>query len=1407
MTSERPDYDSVEHLWELHARILARYGGEDADTADLHQKVNSFSSKFKFLSMFLGYTQRWSDAHEVVPNLDSLLIKIAIAAQAFREELLNITCVYQPTHFFLATFTGLNEKIELLKPEISEAYLQHLSSHNFHPLPPSAQTSDWHPFLVLVMKNLSFIRKEYNLVGPLWKRMKAFNKNLKSFLRFIINTDFPHCEVVIQAAHVCCWFFYTGMDQNGMAMLLADLQHKIDLASPEFFERILEFLQHHQKYNVDFVREMLHVSGTSGLENRLVSLLTCALKSMETKKLDLHWFSKHIKPLFVEARSLGDTTLEACKTGHVVLFARIWFLEAEIFLKEQQPGGSSTLLSLSIKDQVKFLYDESNFLRESLTPQEKLENQMLELIEQIPKQVDYLYESSQSHAKGFIPSKIRDVLYKFLVQMMLFSTKELLSNLIKSHESFTFLMKRQIGTLHEELTMVIEIVFNQFKEITEDERLTLTCIEELASGVTSLCNSFPADEITEEAMNKMGLWLFDLLERVQTLQAKLKELYLQVPMLNFPKTPALGFIEFLQQKLKQLLKWNPDSVAHLTNRIETISEDFEFLISHLIDFKEKGVENHGRKELCTRLIHVAHEAEYAIDSLVVKSGDEWNQFLWLYHISEEIRLIKMQVRPFQGKAIAVGVQNAVQTTRHEIPRTRATGTSEDVLILNDQQKEIVNLLKRESTHRDVISIVGMPGIGKTTLANQVYNDPEIVGSFHIRAWCYVSQVYTKRDLLLEILSHNQPNDKIHAMEDEDLELLLYQSLRRNRYLIFLDDVWDIGVWDNLQCSFPNDQNGSKILITSRLSDVVSKVTPESDLVKLRPLSDDESWELLRMKIFPEKRCPEKLREVGREIAEKCQGLPLSVVAIASLLKGRKMKPESWKQIVRSLNPRIIDDPQTRCMEIFELSYKNLPDYLKACFLYLAVFQEDKEIPVQKLTWLWMAEGFIQEKNSKSLEDLAEDYLIDLIGRSLITVAKRRSDGGVKSCRLHHLVRALCLLKAKKENFLEFITSDDKPYASFDDDLDLEEFEPSYPMNYDGYRLSISTRRNHFVMSTPSGSYVRTLLFFATGDTYPRCPYDISFISRNFKLLKVLDLECINMGNLFAAGIDLLLHLIYLAVGGDIDCIPSSLANLRNLESFLVKGLKGKVILPDAIWHMARLRHVRVKDRLSFNLKDLQVGISTQLNNLVSLSSVSLSPGEHAEEIIRRLPNVRKLSCIILRSRNYSVECIEFPRFERLTELMALKISYRGKGLNVSAFDFPKSLKKLSLSNFFLRGYHISKIGSLSNLEVLKLRSIVFKHTNWRLIKGKFRQLKCLKLESVNIVKWKANSERLPSLQHLVLRRCENLKKVPVDFVKIETLQIIEVQGCRESVEISLRRLKEEELHQYGTDILKVLINH
>ncbi|XP_027155676.1 putative late blight resistance protein homolog R1A-3 [Coffea eugenioides] len=123
------------------------------------------------------------------------------------------------------------------------------------------------------------------------------------------------------------------------------------------------------------------------------------------------------------------------------------------------------------------------------------------------------------------------------------------------------------------------------------------------------------------------------------------------------------------------------------------------------------------------------------------------------------------------------------------------------------------------------------------------------------------------------------------MEDEDLELLLCQSLGRNRYLIFMDDMWDIGAWDDLQSSFPNDQNGSTILITSSLSDVVFKVTLESNLFNLRPLSDDETWEFLRMKIFPKQCCSEELWEVGKTMLGTVKGCLFHLLQLQVSLKG------------------------------------------------------------------------------------------------------------------------------------------------------------------------------------------------------------------------------------------------------------------------------------------------------------------------------------------------------------------------------------------------------------------------------------------------------------------------------------------------------------------------------------------
>ncbi|KAL3507302.1 hypothetical protein ACH5RR_032684 [Cinchona calisaya] len=357
--------------------------------------------------------------------------------------------------------------------------------------------------------------------------------------------------------------------------------------------------------------------------------------------------------------------------------------------------------------------------------------------------------------------------------------------------------------------------------------------------------------------------------------------------------------------------------------------------------------------------------------------------------------------------------------------------SETLVDLHDEEQAIVDQLTRGSSQRHIISIVGMPGIGKTTLARTAYNNQNVMLHFHRRAWCYVSQVYEKRELLLGILRDiHGLTDQICQMSEEDLESKLRQCLLKNKYLIVIDDIWDAGAWNDLKSSFPEDINGSRILITSRLRDVALEIEPNGDPHSLRPFSDDESWKLLEGKVFQGEGCPQELLLAGKEIAQKCRGLPLAVVAISGLLRRTEKSKELWEQIAESLSSEIMKDPEAQCLEILELSYKHLPEHLKSCFLYLGVFLEDRDIPVSKLIRLWLAEGFIEKTESKRLEDIAEAYLEDLIHRSLVIISKSRSNAKVKACRLHDLILDFCRSKAEDENFLQLVTRCDKPYSSF-----------------------------------------------------------------------------------------------------------------------------------------------------------------------------------------------------------------------------------------------------------------------------------------------------------------------------------------------------------------------------------------
>ncbi|KAL0284407.1 UNVERIFIED_CONTAM: putative late blight resistance proteinR1B-14 [Sesamum angustifolium] len=260
-------------------------------------------------------------------------------------------------------------------------------------------------------------------------------------------------------------------------------------------------------------------------------------------------------------------------------------------------------------------------------------------------------------------------------------------------------------------------------------------------------------------------------------------------------------------------------------------------------------------------------------------------------------------------------------------------------------EEMRTRLTGASSKREIVSIVGMGGIGKTTLARQAFDDSYVVYHFDTRAWVTVSQEYSLRQVLIGLLdSANILTEKMYDKREEELADCLYKSLIGRRYLIVMDDIWDTEIWDAVRRFFPDDCNGSRVLLTTRLTDVALYADSFSPLHKMQFLKEGASWNLLCKKVFGGKECPSELEDIGKVIARNCGGLPLAIVVIGGLLSKESRKEEYWRTLADNLSSIVTEDDE-QCLEILGLSYNRLPHHLRACFLYMAVFPEDYEIPV------------------------------------------------------------------------------------------------------------------------------------------------------------------------------------------------------------------------------------------------------------------------------------------------------------------------------------------------------------------------------------------------------------------------------------------------------------------------------
>ncbi|PHT39440.1 hypothetical protein CQW23_23013 [Capsicum baccatum] len=247
--------------------------------------------------------------------------------------------------------------------------------------------------------------------------------------------------------------------------------------------------------------------------------------------------------------------------------------------------------------------------------------------------------------------------------------------------------------------------------------------------------------------------------------------------------------------------------------------------------------------------------------------------------------------------------------------------------------------------------------------------------------------------------------------------MLRQRLMTKRYLIVLDDMWDGIAWDELRLSFPDVGNKNRIIITTRLEEVVKKVKYHTDPYSLPFLTLNESCKLLQKKVFHQEGCPLELQVVSEAVARKCKGLPLVVVLVAGIIKKNKMEASWWHE-VKSFLLSNIGKSEEYSLATMHLSYDNLPDYLRPCLLYMGMFPEDAIIPVSKLISLWIAEGFVHNiESGRSMEEVAEGYLTELISSNVVMVSRRRYNNTVKYCQVHDVVLHFCLEKSKEEKFM------------------------------------------------------------------------------------------------------------------------------------------------------------------------------------------------------------------------------------------------------------------------------------------------------------------------------------------------------------------------------------------------------
>ncbi|XP_051115771.1 putative late blight resistance protein homolog R1B-16 [Andrographis paniculata] len=591
----------------------------------------------------------------------------------------------------------------------------------------------------------------------------------------------------------------------------------------------------------------------------------------------------------------------------------------------------------------------------------------------------------------------------------------------------------------------------------------------------------------------------------------------------------------------------------------------------------------------------------------------------------------------------------------------------------------------------------------------------------------------------------------------------------------MDDIWTLQAWYDLRRFFPDNGNGSRIIVTTRLSQVAASLGSH-DPYPMTFLDTNTSWSLFCQTVFGEENCSHpELEQMGRGIVRNCRGLPLQIAVIGGLLAKSGMTTEYWESIAENVSAFGNSSDGEHCLNILLLSYNNLPIYLKPCFLYMKTFGEDANIKVSKLIRLWVDEGFIKIKNDKRLEELGKEYLKDLLDRNLLFVRETNEiTGELEKCGIHDLLRDLCISVSKKEDFLC------SPRVK---DINIRYWDGVCFLC--GGSAVEEERRNLLALDVIPPS--------ASQENPPVCGDCKVTYSRTKGLRLVMAIEKVGIAHDTRVQ-----HTKLRCVRVKYDFYPNFIAPsilhfLWNLQS-LIFPHSSSVVLPSEIWHMPQLRIIEFK-AVVLSKPSLAHAGEKDIFILKNLHTLRFAMNfELTDEILGGIPNLKVLGITYDKRMRELDTCL--CNLDRLQKLETLIVQN-----TLQNIGFPKSLKFLLLWKCRIPWSGMSVVGSLPYLEVLLL-CYTAEGSEWNPTEGEFFRLKTLWIVGSDLVAWRADRYHYPVLEMLRLEKLPSLEEIPSGVGDIPTLREIYLKNCTESAVDSAYQILEEQ-QSVGNDILEV----